>query len=797
MRARVLGLMFCLGAFSTITQVVLMREMLVVFFGNELTIAAILASWLICVGTGAALARGVVDRLPAAALRWILAVLAIGLCGILPGQLVAVRVLRGLLGVAFGEYAPLTSIVLGAVCVCAPACLATGFSFPVACAVLEHADPDRGGDPRGVSHVYTCEALGSMLAGLGVTFVLLVRVSPLAVVLIGVAPAALAAGLIAPWRGGRVLGSAVALCLVGIAVASPGWMEQIEHGLVRLRWHSFGVLSSTDSSGNEGVRLLHSEDSRYQNLAVTELAGQYSLYGNGEVLFSFPDLHSDEHAMHFVMAQNPGAKRVLMLGANPLGEIEEVLKYGVERVVYVELDPDVVRVLSAVQPDRMREALADPRLECMTADGVRYLLRCEETFDVVIVNAPAPTTAAANRFYTVEFFRCVARVLADDGFVFTSLDVSERLMDDAATLGGSLFRTLNHVFETVLVTAESGSRFLAGPSEAALTFDRQTLYTRSRSAGVATEFFRPEYFLGEDALTGEKRARVRQRFTEAGGALNRSVQPVTYFNNLVVWSRFSGSGATGLLRRLRGLRATVVMAWIVGFGVFCLSVSCGVWCWVQILAPPGQARAGAEGQWGASSWGRGMVLLLLASTGACGMALEVLLIFVYQSLYGYVYGRIGLIVGLFMLGLVAGAPSGRWLAARGHRLTVCMLGSIEALLLAFACMVPGIMRFASISGSLGEGVICLCVAVVGWAVGAEFPLANGLLRRAGASVGGAAAVADASDHLGAAVGALAVGVLLLPVLGIEETGLVLASVKASSLLCLAGAATALMPRRRG
>jgi len=49
-RRRILGFMLCLGAFSTITQVVLMREMLVVFSGNELTIAAILASWLICVG---------------------------------------------------------------------------------------------------------------------------------------------------------------------------------------------------------------------------------------------------------------------------------------------------------------------------------------------------------------------------------------------------------------------------------------------------------------------------------------------------------------------------------------------------------------------------------------------------------------------------------------------------------------------------------------------------------------------------------------------------------------------------
>jgi len=781
-RRRILGFMLCLGAFSTITQVVLMREMLVVFSGNELTIAAILASWLICVGMGASLARWVVDRVPPGAQRWVLVVLAVALCGILPGQLVAVRALRGMLGVAFGEYAPLTRIVVGALAVCAAACLATGFCFPVACAVLDHSEPDQGSDPRGVSRIYTWEALGSMLAGLGVTFVLLVRFSPLGVVLTGVALSALATGLIIPRRRGPVFGMVAATCLIGTAVVSPGWLEQMERGLDRLRWRAFGVLSTEEVAGDAGVQLLHSEDSIYQNLAVTELAGQHTLYGNGEVLLTFPDPHSDEQAMHFVMAQNPNAKRVLMLGANPLGELEEVLKYGIDRLVYVELDPGIVSALSAVRPERMRVALSDPRLECINVDGVRYLLGCDETFDVVIVNAPAPTTAAANRFYTVEFFRSVARVLADDGFVFTSLEVSERLMDDAANLGGSLFQTLNHVFERVLVTAESGARFLAGPAGAPLTFDRQTLYARSRGAGVKTRFFRPEYFLGEDALAVEKRARVRQRFAEAEGSLNSSVQPVTYFNNLVVWSRFSGSGATGLLRRLRTLRAPPIMAWVVALGGLWLVVSCAI--------------RGFGGDSRSAAWGRVTVALLLATTGVCGMALEVLLIFVYQSLYGYVYGRIGLIVGLFMLGLVAGAPSGRRLAARGYPMNVCLLLGIEALLISFCFMVPEIMHYAAASGRAGESLICLCVAAVGWAVGAEFPLANGMLRRAGASVGGAAALADASDHLGAAVGALLVGVLLLPVLGIGATGLVLASVKAAALLCLAGSLIALMPRRR-
>jgi predicted membrane-bound spermidine synthase len=785
LRRRTLGMMFCLGAFSTITQVVLTREMLVVFFGNELTIAVILASWLICVGAGAALSRLIVNRLSVSPLRWILAALGLLLCTIFPWQLYAVRMLPVTLGLSFGEYASLSSITRGAVSVCAPACMLLGFAFPVACAVLDHGDPQSGADPRDVTRVYAWEAVGSMVAGLVVTLVLVAMFPPTVIALLVMGLALLAAGLIVPSVVGPMVGIASAAALLVVATLQPLPLLRMQDALDRLRWQSFGVLSD----GGEGVQLVHSEDSIYQNLAVTELSGQYTLYGNGDVLFTFPDPHGDEHAIHFIMAQNPRAKRVLMLGANPLGEIREVLKYPVDRLVYVELDHAIVNVLASVEASQLDAVLSETRVTAVEADGVRYLLACREKFDVVIVNAPAPATAAANRFYTESFFRHVARVLAPGGFMVTSLLASERLMDDAAILGGSVYRTLQAVFDKVLVTAEAEPRLLAGTADAPLTLDRETLYDRSRSAGIATESFLPEYFLGDDALTPEKRAIVRQRFASVPAELNTDMRPVTYFNNLVLWSRFSGSGMTGLLRQMRGLRVVPLVTGMLVLGC------------VGLLAGVGVRRWGGAGN--GARWGRGMMALLLASTGTCGMALEVLLIFVFQSLYGYIYARIGVIVGLFMLGLVMGAPSGRRLAARGYKVTVRCLAGIEIALLGFACLLPMVMRFAVIADRLtgsawcGEGIIYLCVVAVGWAVGAEFPLANTVLHYAGASVAAAAAVTDASDHLGAAMGALVVGVVLLPVLGIAVTGLVLASLKVAMLLCLGGVVVALRTIRPG
>ena len=44
----------------------------------------------------------------------------------------------------------------------------------------------------------------------------------------------------------------------------------------------------------------------------------------------------------------------------------------------------------------------------------------------------------------------------------------------------------------------------------------------------------------------------------------------------------------------------------------------------------------------------------IVSTGFAGMALEIILIFAFQNIYGYVYENIGLIIAVFMFGVSLG-----------------------------------------------------------------------------------------------------------------------------------------------
>jgi spermidine synthase len=784
----VLASMFCLGLFSVIGQVTCVREMLVAFFGNELTVGVVLSTWLASISLGAFAARLLLSRIDDAdRLRRVLCVLGGCLALLLPLQVQWIRVARSVLGVPAGEYASLHVVFGCAVVAFLPSCAMIGLFFPVACARL--AAVTGGGGESGesavspASRVYSWEAVGSALGGAALTYLLLPLLSPLRIVAGGSAAGLLIAVLNARGSRGRtVLGllAAVALASAAIPVLTP-----VEEASVRARWRAFGVLPDAHAESEAGgarVRFVGHENTVYQNLALFESLGQYALYANGEVMSVFPDAFAYEPDVHFVMAQKPDARRVLLLGGNPVGEVPELLKYPLEALVHVEIDPGVGRLVRSAVPGVFDAAVRDRRLQRVTGDAARYIMTCRETFDVVLVRAPSPSTAGANRFYTREFFQAVKRMLSPGGFVQTSVTSSVRLQDEAAELGASVYRALKSVFPVVLVTAGEDNVLLAG--DAGLTFDRQTLFERSRAVGIANQCFRPEYFLGSDDIDPDKCSYVVKRFESVNVRANTILRPSTYLHQLVLWSRYSESGVGPVLRRLQGPELPFRICSVVTYGIGALLfVSAAIAVW----------QRGGGGSGLGRGWARVQIAVLIGTTGFCGMAIEMLLVLVFQGLYGYIYTRIGLIVAMFMLGLVAGAPSGRWMAGKGGRMPWLLMGAVELLLAVFPFAIILLVHAAALpAGSTSllralEAAVYGCVVVAGWAVGAEFPLGNRLLMDAGGSVGAAAAVTDASDHCGAALGSLLVGVLLVPVFGLRAACLALIAVKVVGLTLLCGA----------
>jgi len=163
---------------------------------------------------------------------------------------------------------------------------------------------------------------------------------------------------------------------------------------------------------------------------------------------------------------------------------------------------------------------------------------------------------------------------------------------------------------------------------------------------------------------------------------------------------------------------------------------------------------------------------VLFSTGCMTMGTEIMVIFAFQIYFGYIYHQIGIIVTMFLAGLLPGAWFGNRL--RRNSRTVLVFTDIVLILLASS--------FIPVLSIWGDQVPMLFFIVFGFLVsaacGCQFPVALSLKGNENP----AAARMFSADLMGAAFGTIAASVILIPYAGIEWTAAALVFLKIASLV---------------
>jgi spermidine synthase len=763
-RGCLLAAMFLWGATCAVSQIVLVREFVVVFFGSELCLGMILAGWLAGVAAGAALGVRLGRRLTASAPAALACFLALG--ALTTAALCVIRSLQAILRVPTGEYAPFGAMALSIAAISVPLGAVVGLAFPLTCAAARRPGRDEASE---IGAVYAIESLGSIAGGLIFTYALVSHRDSFRSILI-VNGACLAAAWLAcrAWRL-RLLGiAALALLSAHAALVVTGADTRLNELTVRRRWHAL----------NPRLPLLRSLDSRYQHLVLTEQDGLYTVFGNGQCVFSFPNEPVSGGVAHLTLCEHPRPKRLLVIGGGMGGLLQHALMHAPERVDYVELDPAEFRIVDGFLPPDEVEALRDSRVFVHPEDGRRFVQRMagNQAYDVVLVNLPDPSTAMMNRFYTVEFFAEIRRVLAPGGILATRITSAVNYLgEEVGGYSGAVFHTLRAVFPHVVVTPGETQFFFAATEPGIVTSDMKILASRFESRNIRTDFFSPHHF-AQYFETAERAAAVQREFEAMQGLpVNSDLRPVVYFLSLRLWDRFSGGHLGPALRLVGRARWEWLAAGAAGFVVIRL-----LW-----LAGFRRTRAGMP---------RFNALAAIGVAGFAAMALELALLFAYQSLCGFVYQKIGLILAMFMAGLASGAAGmGRLLSARRWNWTLC-LAILQGLSAAFALAIPGALRWLcaanSGAGGAAQTAIPALVSASGLLTGALFPLASRVYLDGAPDIGRAAGWINCIDHAGGFAGALLTGVLLAPVLGIPATcGAVAILCAMSALLALTGLGT--------
>lgn len=153
---------------------------------------------------------------------------------------------------------------------------------------------------------------------------------------------------------------------------------------------------------------LYSDKSYYQQIDILDTYefGRVLVLDGYIMLTEKDEYVYHEMVTHVPMAVNPDIKNVLVIGAGDGGTIRELCRYdSIEHIDMVEIDGKVVEIAKRYLPQTAC-SFGDPRLDLHIEDGLRYVRKKEDEYDLIIVDSTDPFGPGEGLF-TKEFYgRC-------------------------------------------------------------------------------------------------------------------------------------------------------------------------------------------------------------------------------------------------------------------------------------------------------------------------------------------------------------------------------------------------------
>lgn len=756
MKNRIRFAVITTGFSGIVAQLLLLRELLIVFAGNELSIGIVLANWLIIEAFGCFVLGKRAEKIKNRIIAYVIITILFSLS--LPAMLYLTRILRNLLDLSVGEGIGIVPVLYSSFFILLPVSLFHGALFTFGCRVYAaHTDKNA----VSIGKVYVLEILGTIVGGLVWTYLLIPWfhsfLTALGVALLNLLVCCF---LILPlWKKTQTVKVfavfSVLLTLAASAFLFSGRADRLHYASIKTQWR--------------GQNIVHYQNSIYGNVSVMEIDDQYTFFLDGipHIITPIPDIVSVEEFVHLPLLSHPNPEKVLILSGGAGGVISSVLKHpSVKRIDYAELDPLVLELVRKFPTTLTEDELTDDRVAVRHIDGRLFLKQTENKYDVVFVGLREPSDLQSNRFFTKEFFSLTEKKLKEPGMIVTGLPGSlTYLNEELRDLNSSLFHTMESVFPYVRVIPGDGTNlFLAANSPDITLVEKEELINRLYLRDLTADVIIPwniEYKLNPRWVDW-----FMDFIEDSSQKINHDFKPIALYYSISHWNALFTPSLRGFFRGIERINRYVLLFPLVFFFALFL---------ILRTKKSDPFRTG--------------IIFCIGTTGFAGMMFDLLLIFTFQALYGYVFAWIGLLVTAFMAGSATGATLMTSFIQRVEKYDK-MFVKTELLILSFTIILP--LLFLSVQPFLDRPAVFDSVKFLflplsvlsGVLVGIQFPLANRIYLQQENNYSKTAGLFYGSDLLGGWFGGILGSVILLPVLGLLEACLMLFLLKLGSFLLL-------------
>ncbi|TEU01310.1 MAG: hypothetical protein E3J23_00640 [Candidatus Stahlbacteria bacterium] len=492
-----LTFLFLSGFLSVLTQNILIREIYMIFFGNELTYGLVVAGWLLGVALGSFIGRKLSHNL--------LYLPFLTLSILLPVSVFLIRLLPAIIGYGPGEITGPIPLLLEAFILLLPVYINFGLIFSIGLKKFSHII---GGGVRGITRPYILEAIGDLMGGIFFSYLFVTFISPIRNLFLISALALLPVVIL---KGKRF----IPLMLIFIVL----FLSPISDKLMKFGYNNL-------YSGFELVRLKETKYGRYIEIKRED---ENSLLFNGALSVTYPTYALSE-IVHIPLLLSPGKEdNILYLGFPDPGEIKELLRYN--SLTIVALDPFAMKFLKENLDEESLE-----RVHLVHSDPRMFVINTKNKYDAVFLEIGDPLSLSTNRFYSLEFASELKKVLVDSGILTFSISSGEDYLSKTVLDYNSLvFWTFREEFKHYFLIPGYNLHLVF--SQSPLQFDIGSIIDEINTMNFEyLDSYTIQSYLREDRIE-----RLREQLETNFIGFNRDSWPRAFILSLILWIEKHGN----------------------------------------------------------------------------------------------------------------------------------------------------------------------------------------------------------------------------------------------------------------
>ncbi len=189
------------------------------------------------------------------------------------------------------------------------------------------------------------------------------------------------------------------------------------------KWFTEKILPGAENNNKFSIKIkkkITSLRSPFQKIEIFNT----SFYGRMLVLDGIVQLtERDEFIYHEIMAHlplstHPSPEKVLIVGGGDGGVLKEVLKHPIKEVFLVEIDKKIIDVSKKYFPFVSKGAFRDKRSKIIIGDGMKFIKKYHNYFDVIIIDSTDPLGPSLPLF-SERFYKNISNALTKKGVMIT------------------------------------------------------------------------------------------------------------------------------------------------------------------------------------------------------------------------------------------------------------------------------------------------------------------------------------------------------------------------------------------